>query len=391
MKKLFARRQTLVLTLAETVLLAGFALAMAWLWDRWLIPGPHGLVRWVGMDFVPYWTGIRAMLSGQSPYSPTTTQAIQSLLLGGPPEAGGDPMLFVYPAWLFLPLLPWALLPLRWAVALWTGLLLSGALHLIGFLALRWGGGHRRAVAFWALILAIGSLPFLVISVTKGQLGLIGLGALLLINQLWKRHETSAGIILGLALLKPTLVIVPVLGFLILGIIERKYRFLGAFLACVAVLFASSWLAVGNWIPDYLTLLHTAGGAPVLWSLALLPGAWKWLYAAFFAGVLVYAFIMLWRKRDQPQWFSATILAGLALFPMRWVYDLLLGILVPLEARGISRSLGASIALALLAPWGLALFPASTRWSALVIGLPIAWGIVWLVQFIPKTRAKQGA
>ena len=109
MESSVTRNKILLFVFAEAILLSGFVLTMAWLWDRWLIPGPHGPIRWVGMDFVPYWVGVRDMLSGQSPYGPGTTQAIQSTLLGGPPEIGGDPMLFVYPAWIFLLLVPWAL------------------------------------------------------------------------------------------------------------------------------------------------------------------------------------------------------------------------------------------------------------------------------------------
>jgi hypothetical protein len=135
-------RKKAFLVIVETVLWSAFVLSMAWLWETWLIPGPHGIIRWVGMDFVPYWVGVHAMLAGQSPYSTATTHLIQAVLLGGPPEAGQDPMLFVYPAWVFLVIAPWALLPLKWAVALWTGSLLFGILHLIGSLAFRWGGGR---------------------------------------------------------------------------------------------------------------------------------------------------------------------------------------------------------------------------------------------------------
>ena len=389
MENFVTKNKILLFVFAEAILLSGFVLTMAWLWDRWLIPGPHGSIRWIGMDFVPYWVGVRAMLNGQSPYNPGTTQTIQSILLGGPPEIGGDPMMFVYPAWIFLLLVPWALLPLRWAVALWTGLLLFGALHLIGFLAIRWGATRPRATAFWALVLTVGGLPFLVISASKGQLGLVSLGALMLVNRLWKRHEMAAGIVLGLATLKPTLTVIPTLGFLLWAVMERKYRLLVGFAACMGILFLSSWLAVGNWIPDYLKLISNTGGAPILWSLAILPWPWKALYTLFFAGLVVYAFIILRRTRNQPQWFSATVLAGLALFPMRWIYDLLLGILVPAEARDLRGGLAISVVIALVVPWGLTLFQPSLRWSAYVVGLPLAWAIVWLVQFIYARRKRR--
>ena len=86
----------------------------------------------------------------------------------------------------------------------------------------------------------------------------------------------------------------------------------------------------------------------------------------------MYAFVLFIRTRKRAQWFSAAILVGLALFPMRWIYDLLLGILVPAEAQQMGRLPAASVGIALLAPWGLALFPDTLRWPTLVVGLPLA-------------------
>ena len=171
-------KKKILLVLFELGLWATFSLVMVWLWDRWLIPGPHGPVHWIGMDFVPYWVGVRAMLVGQSPYSTGTTNLIQTVLLGGPPEIGGDPMLFVYPAWIFLLLAPFALLPLKWAAALWTGLLLLGIFHLIGYLSVRWSGHNLIRTGLWAVVLAVGCLPYISIAVTKGQLSMVSLGAL---------------------------------------------------------------------------------------------------------------------------------------------------------------------------------------------------------------------
>jgi hypothetical protein len=393
------------LVFVEVVLWSALVLCMAWLWETWLIPGPHGLMRWVGMDFVPYWVGVRAMLAGQSPYLAATTQHIQAILLGGAPAAGGDPMLFVYPAWVFLVLAPWAVLPLKWAVALWTGSLLFGMLHLIGFLAMRWGAGRPIRTGIWALVLTLGSLPFLSIAGTKGQLSLLSLGALFLSIRLVGsqplQHRGSgsgtgtgitrparviwrdglAGIFLAISILKPTLTIPAMAGMLIWALMERRGYIITGFAACLGVLTLASWLAVGNWLPDYLQLLSNTGGAPVLWSLALLAWPWNALYAVLFGGIGVYAFLLYIRKRRHAEWFSAAILVGLALFPMRWIYDLLLGILVPAEAKQMGRLQSALVATALLAPWGLALFPEAQRWPALVIGLPLAWALVWLAIF----------
>ena len=272
------RKKTL-LVLIEVALWGGFVLTMLWLWDRWLIPGPHGPIRWVGMDFVPCWVGVRAMLAGHSPYSAATTHLIQTVLLGGPPNSGGDPMLFVYPAWIFLVIAPWALLPLKWGVALWTGSLLFGILHLIGALAFRWGAGRLGRTSLWAVVLVLGSLPFLSIAVTKGQLSLLNLGALFLAIRLISVpipdhnktkpakavfRDTMAGILLAFSILKPTLTVPAMAGILVWAIIERRSHLIAGFAACVGILSLASWFAVGNWVPDYLQLLNNTGGAPVL-------------------------------------------------------------------------------------------------------------------------------
>jgi hypothetical protein len=406
-------RKKVILILIELGLWTVFILMMLWLWDHWLIQGPHGTIHWVGRDFVPYWVGVRAMLTGQSPYSIGTTHLIQTILLGGPPEGGGDPMLFVYPAWLFLLLVPLALIPLKWAVALWTGSLLLGIFHLVIYLAIRWGNQRLGWTGFWAAILVAGTLPYLSIAVTKGQLSLVSLGALFLsirmVGSLPVKsdrriptsnlgetksaraifHESVAGIFLALAILKPTLTLIPMAGILLWALVERRFYYIGGFTSFIGGLSLTSWLAVGNWIPDYLQLLKSTGGAPVLWSLALLAWPWKVLYAFLFIGIAVYASIKFLRSRKRTQWFSAAILAGLALFPMRWIYDLLLGILIPAEEEKLSHLSSVCIVIALLAPWVLAIFPEPWRWSAQVIGIPLSWAIAWFALFVHPLRCRK--
>ena len=404
------KRKIALLILVEAGLWVACILAMAWLYDRWLIAGPNGPIHWIGMDSVLFWVAARAMLAGQSPYSAATVHLIQAAVMGGPPQPGGDPMLFVYPAWIFLLITPWVLLPLKSAIAVWTGSLLFGMLHLLGSLAIRWGGRRAGLTSLWGLLLALGSLPFVAIAVTKGQISLVCLGSLFLAIRLiaglpgqaagavppadptparpWKTtlRASLAGAFLVLAVLKPTLTALAVAGILLWAVIERKGWIIAGFAACLALLYLASWLAIGNWFPDYLHLLGSTGGAPILWSLAMLAWPWNALYAALFGGIGISAFILFLRKRDRAQWFSAAILVGLALFPMRWVYDLLLGILVPAEARQMSRPAAICTAIALLAPWGLALFPEPVRWPALVIGLPLAWAAAWLALFAPFGR-----
>lgn len=382
-----SKNTTVILIFLQTTILVGTVLGMVWLYDRWTIPGPNGPEHWVGMDFVVTWVGVKGMLSGQSPYSPQTLQSIQQIILGGPPEPGGDPMMFVYPAWVFIFYVPLALIPLKWAVALWTGALLTGALNFIGYLSYRWGDGRLSRTVFWALLLTIGSLPFLAISVTKGQMGLVSLAGLATAIWFWKPHPFLAGTSLSIALFKPTVVVIPVLGFLLSAILERKPRVIIGFMACLGILSLASFMMVGNWVPDYLNLLTTAGGAPILWSLGSIPWPWKAVYILFFVSLVIFAFITSLRSHNRIAWLSGTILAGIALFPMRWIYDLLFGILIALEEKDLHGLKAISLSVALFAPWLFAVLPREIRWQAEVIGIPLIWAITWLTFFfkVPTT------
>ena len=99
-------------------------LAIAWLWDHWFLDGPYGNYRWVGTDFAPYWIGMREIINGVNPYNAETNLKIQELVYGGKALSYQDPMMFVYPAWIFIVILPFTILPYKWAVILYEGSLL---------------------------------------------------------------------------------------------------------------------------------------------------------------------------------------------------------------------------------------------------------------------------
>jgi hypothetical protein len=212
----------------------GFVLISALLYEQWFIPGPHGPFHWVGMDFVPYWVGVRSMLAGQSPFDPETTRLIQLTLLGGGVQTGQDPMMFVYPPLLFLPLLPLALLPLKWAISVWVGTLLFFLVNYLGYISLGWGNRNPWRIIFWWFSLLIGALPFLSISATKGQLGLLSMAAIFLAQKWSKGKVFWAGVFLALSLLKPNLAVIPVVFFIFWAIIERKYKLLAGFIITLA-------------------------------------------------------------------------------------------------------------------------------------------------------------
>jgi hypothetical protein len=66
---------------------------------------------------------------------------------------------------------------------------------------------------------------------------------------------------------------------------------------------------------------------------------------------------------------------------MRWIYDLLFGILVALEVKDVRGIKSISLAIALIAPWLFAILPRDIRWQAEVIGMPLIWAIAWWTFF----------
>ena len=379
------RKKFLAIFLAEIFLCVISSLAIAYLWDHWFLNGPYGPYRWTGMDFVPFWTGARAMLSGASPYSAAAANTTQQLAYGGP-AMNLDPLMFGYPAWIFLVIAPFAILPLKWAVATFAGLLLAALLNLYFFFARQWDKNNLRSLAIWAPILVISGLPFVVISITRGQLGYLGLFALFLSRRLWSRHPFWAGVALSLALVKPTVTVLPTAGFLLWAFLERDWQYWLGFSLSMLILTGSSILAIGNWIPDYLDVLRVSGGLEPLWSLKALAAPWNVLYAAVFTAIAGLALARSRQTKDPQPWLSASILSGIALFPMHWIYDLYLGMIIPSEARELTGLRSIAVGAALLFPWVLIFTPAPARWDMAVVGIPLAWAAAFLALFFCPTK-----
>lgn len=377
-----------LLILAHLFLLAISCATVTWLYESWLIDGPHGPYRWVGMDFASYWVGVREMFDRVDPYSPEATLKIQQAIYGGP-ALGDDPMLFSYPAWLFLVVAPFALLPYKVATIVWVGGLLWATLALLYSIARIAGDGSFVARSLWFLGLVVGSLPFIIISVIKGQPGVLSLIALFASYRLWCQKPLLAGVLLGLALIKPTVTVAPVAIFLLWTLFQRDWRILAGFASNMALLFTSSYLAVGNWIPSYFGMLETKIGTTILWSMDILLAPWNVLYAILFAGTLMLS-LYLSHRRKRPYWFAAAVLAGIALTPMRWFYDLFLAILILSDERQFSPLAALLAAMALLSPWTLVVVPAPMRWNVAVVAIPLLWLATLLGFIVSETPRRDG-
>ena len=377
--------------LQGVVIWLGSAFLLSWFWDSWLLDGPHGPYRWVGMDFVPFWVGVQEMLNGLNPYTPEVTLKIQEVVYGGPAGVY-DPMMFVYPAWLFLVILPFSFLPLQWAVILYSSTLMLLLFIVMKQLAALWASLYGGKNAFWLFVLIAGSLPFIIISVMKGQLGYIGLVALYFSRQLWKKKPLWAGVILGFALIKPTVTVIPVLGFLLWGLYEKNWRLLLGFSGLMFALLVSSVLVSGYWLPEYFEMLGITGGMSVLWSLEILVFPWNLIYVAYFIPVVAFALTKSLKFNDSRDWFSAVVLAGIAFTPMRWIYDLFLGILIPAGQLKDSRMNRYVLSLAVLFPWILIFLDETLRGKFAVVALPVVWSLIFILQneFLTGIKQLQG-
>lgn len=201
-----------------------------------------------GSDFLQEWVGARIILEGQSGmlYNTEYFQSRQhdSKLLGFSWDAN---CFFpaVYPPIHYLAFLPFALIPYRWAVLLWLGILIAFAInaaHQIQGIALRQSSetslAPSRRRAFQATIwFGVFFFPAILTSITMGQKSVIWLAILTSTWQLLLgKRELKAGLVFGLLSVKPTLFFLMPLMFLIHG---RTRFFLGASMT-VTILWGSS-------------------------------------------------------------------------------------------------------------------------------------------------------
>lgn len=119
---------------------------------------------------------------------------------------------------------------------------------------------------------------------------------------------------------------------------------------------------------------------PVFLNLQLLPTPWNFIYMGYFLMILSYALIKSVKSDDSDTWFSATFLAGIALIPIRWIYDLFLGILIPSEKKKLPNAALSLIGFALVFPWILVFLPEDNRGSFAVVTIPLVWSVVFIVQ-----------
>jgi hypothetical protein len=328
------------------ILIAGalmaFALSMV---ARLRSPADFG--AWLP-DFLAHWTGGRALLEGLADqlYEPGVQQMVQDSAVG----PGTDLSWFVSPPFVAVLYVPFGLMPYTMAAVMWTfgsgGLLLWG-LRRLGTFGPRIWRSNKKLVLLATLasypvfeLFAAGQDSALMLAIWIGGAGLA-----------IRSREAAAGLVFSLGLIKPQLVwVVP-----LLFVLQRRFTALagfaagGALVGIVSVAVAGvhgvrGWLALlvsplyleqisgaQDWkmgsVSALAKALATAGGVP--FSSAV----------GYAAGLFIVAAFMAWTVRRSPDpqhlW-AAALITSVAASPHLFLYDALL--LTPAAIFALDRA-----------------------------------------------------
>ena len=297
------------------LLLFAALLSMAGMWiyaSRVLVPfqmheaAKHDWPRGTLSDLYPRWLGARELLlHGRDPYSAEVTREIQAGFYGRPldpsrPDDPHDEEGFAYPVYVVFCLAPTIALPFAIVQRgfFWLMLILTCASTLL------WIRVLRRETPMWARIslvaLTLGSA-----SVMQGlklqQMSLLVAGLLAIaITLLATDHLIAAGILLGIASIKPQLVVLLLLWLAIWTLADwrRRNRLAVSFLATMTILVAASEWYLPHWIPRFWWAIHEYMRYTEARSVidVLVSARWGWLLELLVVAATVG---VCWRERRQ--------------------------------------------------------------------------------------------
>ena len=364
------------------VLGAGLLAASMWLWLQGIaIPhqladsAVHGIPRGNLSDLYPRWLGARELLlRGRDPYSLELTREIQAGYYGRPidparPNDPKDQQAFAYPLYVVFLLFPTvkAPFPIIQEAFLWLLVGLTAVSVPLWLRAIGWRLSRMTELTW--IVFALGCWPAMQ-GFKLQQLTL--LVAFLLAASMYalsRRQLVLAGILLGIASIKPQLV-GPLCVWLLLWVIgnwRERQRLLWSFAACMAVLVIAGELFLPGWIHEFraasVAYYHYTGGGTSVLDEALTP-AWGRVAAIALVAAVV---LMVWRVRRATEgtpvfcWSLALVLTSTVIvIPMFAPYNQLLLLPVfmmivrsigPLwRSRTVSRFLVEVTALAVLWP-----------------------------------------
>ncbi len=314
------------------LLVLGILVLLLFIADAWVTF--HSIVELKGQSFDFYfiWAGAREVGGGRDPYTPEIARQIQLAVSNNNVELSERPFHFTYPA--FLAFLVWPFVSFSFPESV-TGWLVSQQVCLVlallfALYALKW---KPRPVGVLALVLAWVAFRYTLIALLLGQttmLVLLFVCAACYASQ--RQHDGSAGILFAMAMIKPQLVLLTILGWLVVKLSERRWIGIETYGAGVLALTLAPLALVSNWIPAFgqalfLYPIYRPSGS----SLSALASAAPDFAAVVqvIGGALCVAYL-LWvarRNRNVMETVSLGILSTILLIPLVSTYDISLTLL----------------------------------------------------------------
>lgn len=203
-------------------------------------------------DFIAYWSASRLTVRGGNAYDPQAIYQIQ--LASG--YAQDEPLQVWNLPWTSVIFLPFGLLPLPLARALWATISLM-ILWLSGFWLQRiyWPNPSAKERRFALLIPAFFVQGWAAIKIGQiSPLVLLGIvGAMLF----YRSRPTLSGAMLILATIKPQICVGALLLFGLRAVVDRSWRFIGGAVGTLGTLLLVLSLLRPTWPSDYVSVLAT--------------------------------------------------------------------------------------------------------------------------------------
>jgi hypothetical protein len=293
-------------------------------------------LHWPFEDFVEYWAAGRLNAAGDNPYDPALMLQQQTRI--GWTES--SPVMMYNPPWTLALAMPMGAVEFRLARSIWLPLQLFLTLWCVSRLWILYGGAAERTTRAWYLALLWS--PTL-IALRFGQLSpVILLG---LVGFLWSvehRRDFAAGAFLALTAVKPQLVALVWVPFVLWVLADRKWKALSGAATC---LIASIIVAISTnprVFAQYFDLMASSPPtlsfespniATVLRVMSRTEGSWP-QYVPTLLGALVVS-VMWYRRREAWDWRrhmpGLVLLSCLLTSYGGWAFDLVV-LLLPIVA-----------------------------------------------------------
>ncbi len=278
-----------------------------------------------GNDFLVHWVGTRSLfVDGLSPYSDAVAERIQTIAYGRPALPGEHELRVAYPLYSVVVFLPFALISdYELARALWMTLLEVGLIGL-ALLSLRL---TRWKMSIWLLpfflIFSIFWYHSLRPLINGNAVILVALALVAALAALRANRDELAGILLGFSTIKPHLVLVPIIFFLIWTIADRRWGTLTWLVITVVLVSASAALFVPDWPLQNLREIlayssYNPPGTPGAVFEAWLPATGRqlgWVLSGILGLILIVEWVLA--RRKDFRWFLWT--ASLTLVISQWI------------------------------------------------------------------------